>query len=62
LAECFLPAQTQKFPSLQKDEGEVDVVVVGGGLAGMLIAYELSKNGGWVDGRYKELGGPLEAL
>ncbi|GFH16038.1 rieske domain-containing protein, partial [Haematococcus lacustris] len=37
--------QTQKYPTLTKDEGEVDVVVIGAGMTGLTTAYYLAKQG-----------------
>lgn len=38
-------SQVAKFPALTKDEGEVDVVIVGAGIVGLNIAYELATHG-----------------
>ncbi|GFH25793.1 hypothetical protein HaLaN_23817, partial [Haematococcus lacustris] len=37
--------QTQKYPTLTKDEGEVDEVVIGAGMVGLTVAYYLAKHG-----------------
>lgn len=46
--------QAQEYPTLDKDEGLVDVVVVGGGIVGLNIAYQLAKNGE-LDGSLRHL-------
>lgn len=40
------PPQVAKYPALTRDMGEVDVVVVGAGITGLSIAYQLAKHGG----------------
>jgi 2-polyprenyl-6-methoxyphenol hydroxylase-like FAD-dependent oxidoreductase len=40
--------QAQRYPSLTRNEGEVDILIIGAGITGLLTAYYLAKQGGWV--------------